>query len=139
MLRAQRHAPKGTGNIVQIGGELRNIMTSVSAATIPILSSVAFINVFFGYWRSNVKRLSPQWLLAVHIPVPIAIALRLVFLGWSWVLLPAFVAAFAIGQFGGGQIRRLLKRAQIHLTSFLPLDAFRASMFFGKSVVRNSK
>jgi hypothetical protein len=114
-------------------------MTSVNAATIPILSSVAFINGFFGYWRSNVRRLSPQWLLAIHIPVPIAIALRLVFLGWSWVLLPAFVAAFAIGQFGGGQVRRLLRRAQVRLTSFLPLDAFRASMFFGKSLVRNSK
>ncbi len=114
-------------------------MTSVNAAAVPILSSVAFINVFFGYWRSNVRRLSPQWLLAVHIPVPIAIALRLIFLGWSWVLLPAFVAAFAIGQFGGGQIRRLLKKAQVRLTSCLPVDAFRASIFFGKSLVRSPK
>ncbi len=98
-----------------------------NVATIPILSSVAFINIFFGYWRSNVRRLSPQWLLAVHIPVPIAIGLRLGFLGWSWVLLPAFVAAFFLGQFGGSQIRKLLKKARIQLSSFLVLDLFRVT------------
>lgn len=104
-----------------------------NVATIPILSSVAFINVFFGYWRSSVRKLSPQWLMAVHIPVPIAIGLRLAFLGWSWVLLPAFVAAFFLGQFGGGQIRRLLKKARIRLSSFLVLDLFRVSAKLGGS------
>ncbi len=103
-------------------------MSSISVATIPVLSSVAFINVFFGYWRSNVRRLSPQWILAIHIPVPIAIGLRLAFLGWSWALVPAFVVAYAIGQFGGGQMRRLLRRARVRLTSFLVLDLFRASV-----------
>ncbi len=98
-----------------------------NVATIPILSSVAFINIFFGYWRSNVRKLSPQWLMAVHIPVPIAIGLRLAFLGWSWVLLPAFVAAFFLGQFGGSQIRKLFKKAKIQLSSFLVLDLFRVS------------
>ena len=98
-----------------------------NVAIIPILSTVAFINIFFGYWRSNVRRLSLQWLLAVHIPVPIAIGLRLTFLGWSWVLLPAFVAAFFLGQFGGGQIRRILKKARIQLSSFLILDLLRVS------------
>ncbi len=114
-------------------------MSSVSAATIPVLSSVALINVFFGYWRSNVKKLSFPWILAVHIPVPISIALRLAFLGWSWLLLPAFVAAFAIGQFSGGQLRRLLKKARVQLTSFLATDVYRAAPYLAKSISESAK
>ena len=114
-------------------------MSVVSAATVPVLSSVALINVFFGYWRSNVRKLSLPWILAVHIPVPISIALRLAFLGWSWLLLPAFVAAFAIGQFSGGQIRRLLKKARVKLTSFLAADVFRLSLDFGKTLLRSPR
>lgn len=100
-----------------------------------ILGVIAFINVFFGYWRANTRRLSKQWLLAIHIPVPISIILRMSFLGWSWPLLPAFVGAFAIGQFAGGQIRKALKRQKVELTSFMALDFFKVCVGLGKSLV----
>lgn len=64
--------------------------------------------------------------MAIHIPVPIAIILRLVFLGWNWFFLPIFVGAFAIGQFSGGQFRTVLKKQGIPLTSVLIVDVFSA-------------
>ena len=63
--------------------------------TIIILIVIAIINIFFGYWWSNTKKLTLQWIMAIHIPVPIAIVLRLTFLGWNWMLLPGFIGAFA--------------------------------------------
>lgn len=88
-----------------------------------VLAAILAINVFFGYWRANTRRLSPQWLMAIHIPVPIAIGLRLEFLGWSFALLPAFVAVFFVGQFIGDKIRRYwAKRQDLQLGSFLLKD-----------------
>ena len=88
-----------------------------------VLAAIIIINLFFGYWRSNTKKLSLRWIMAVHIPVPVAIGLRLVFLGWSWPLLPAFVGAYTLGQFTGGRLRRLpAKRKNTQLGSFLPKD-----------------
>ena len=107
-------------------------MSSLSLAAVIVLAVVLLINVFFGYWRSNTKRLSPQWIMAIHIPVPFSIVLRLLFLGWSWLLLPAFVAAFALGQFIGGQLRKVLKRERVKQTSFLALDVFRVIRSAGK-------
>jgi len=94
--------------------------------TVLVLAAIVAVNTFFGYWRSNTRRFSKQWILAIHVPVPIAIILRLSFLGWSWLLLPVFVAAFAVGQFAGGQARRLLRKRREDLSSCLPLDVVRA-------------
>jgi hypothetical protein len=81
------------------------------------------INIFFGYWRANTRRFSLQWILAIHIPVPIAIGLRLALLGWNWYLIPAFVLDYAAGQFLGSKIRaRMGKQDDVQLTSFLPGD-----------------
>jgi hypothetical protein len=93
--------------------------------TIIILIVIAVINIFFGYWRSNTRKLTFQWILAIHVPVPIAIILRLSFLGWNWMLLPAFIGAFALGQFIGGQLRKVFKKLRVDLTSFLILDVIR--------------
>src|SRR3990167_11545695 len=87
---------------------------------------ILFINIPFGYWRSNSKRLSIQWLLAIHLPVPIAIWLRFSLIGWSWILLPVFVAAFAVGQYAGGKIRHhLAKQQYIQISSCLVVDLVR--------------
>jgi hypothetical protein len=92
-----------------------------------VLIAVFMINIVFGYWRSNTRKFAPQWFMAVHIPVPLSIGLRLWFLGWSWIILPLFVATFFIGQYIGGMIRRLLKRLYPQrLSSFLVLDIVRA-------------
>jgi hypothetical protein len=94
--------------------------------TVLVLAAILVVNVFFGYWRSNTRRFSGQWILAIHTPVPVAIGLRLLFLGWSWLLPPVFVGAFAIGQYPAGQIRRLLRKRKGNLTSFLAVDIVRA-------------
>jgi hypothetical protein len=88
---------------------------------------VVLINIPFGYWRSNTRRLSVPWLMAVHIPVPVAIGLRLSFLGWNWMLLPAFVAAYGVGQYTGGRTRyHLQKRSLLQMGSCLATDVDRA-------------
>ena len=61
------------------------------------------MNLPFGYWRSRVPKLSRQWFLAIHLPVPIVIALRfLTGLGWHWTTFPVLISAFFLGQLLGG-------------------------------------
>lgn len=91
-----------------------------------VVLSIFLINIFFGYWRSNTKKLSTQWILSIHVPVPIAIGLRLSLLGWNWTLLPAFIMAFASGQYAGGKLRRYLANKDMGLTSCLVIDITRA-------------
>jgi hypothetical protein len=78
-------------------------MTPLLIVAILILA----LNLPFGYWRAGVRKFSPQWFLAVHVPVPLAIGLRFaVGLGFRLATLPLFVAAFFGGQFLGARIRR---------------------------------
>jgi hypothetical protein len=66
------------------------------------------INLPFGFWRGGLRKLSPRWFVAVHAPVPLAIALRwYAGLPFRVATLPLFVAAFFGGQFLGGRLRRL--------------------------------
>ncbi len=71
---------------------------------------VFVVNLPFGYWRASARRRSGQWLLALLLPVPLVIALR-VFPGlgfqlWSF---PAMVGAFFLGQFVGGRVRNIIQ------------------------------
>lgn len=77
----------------------------------PVLWAVAgcvfALNLPFGYWRAGVPRFSRAWFLAVHLPVPAAVALRLLFrIGWHPAALAVLVAAFCLGQLCGGRLRR---------------------------------
>jgi hypothetical protein len=93
-----------------------------------VLVSIFLLNILFGYWRSNTKRLSVQWMMSIHVPVPIAVGLRLSLLGWSWTLLPAFVTAFATGQYARGKIRHYFaSQGHMHLTSCLVMDVGQSS------------
>lgn len=66
------------------------------------------VNLPFGYWRAGTKRFTLPWFLAIHLPVPLAVALRLAAgVGWRLGALPLFVGAFFAGQFVGGRLRRL--------------------------------
>ena len=72
-----------------------------------VAGAILALNLPFGYWRAGVRKFSPQWFMAVHAPVPLAVGLRFaVGLGFRLVTLPLFVAAFFGGQFLGGRIRR---------------------------------
>ena len=76
-----------------------------------IVLAVFVLNIPFGYWRASVRKLSAQWFFAVHVPVPIAIGLRLLAgLAWRWTTFPLFVGAFLGGQFVGGRLHRFQKR-----------------------------
>ena len=88
------------------------------------------VNVFFGYWRANTRRLSWQWFLAIHIPVPIAISLRLWLLnGFSWATLPLFVAVFFGGQYAGSLLRGWLEgHRRDQLSSCLVMDLVRGRL-----------
>ena len=70
---------------------------------------VFLLNVPFGFWRARVQRLSLQWILAVHLPVPAVIAFRIFAgLGWHLVTFPVLIGAFFCGQFAGGRLQRFL-------------------------------
>ncbi len=72
---------------------------------------IFLFNTFFGYWRSSTRRFSVQWLMAIHIPVALAIVTRLLLLEWDWATVPIFVAAFITGQYVGGIIKSYLVEA----------------------------
>ena len=71
-----------------------------------LLSVAAIVfasNLPFGYWRTHVDRYSKQWFLAIHLPVPLVIALRLLAgLGWQLSTFPIMIGSFFAGQFFGG-------------------------------------
>ena len=75
------------------------------------VASIFLVNLLFGYWRSNSRVFSIQWLLAIHIPVALAIGTRLLLLEWNWETTPTFIITFAIGQYAGGKIRSYLVKA----------------------------
>jgi hypothetical protein len=61
------------------------------------------VNLPFGYWRSSVKKFSPKWFLAVHLPIPFVIGFRFLFsLGFQLYTYPFLVGAFFTGQWIGG-------------------------------------
>ncbi len=71
---------------------------------IELMFLVFLINMPFGYWRNKTDRFSRQWMMAIHLPVPIVFLLRIMS-GFSWMIIPLLMLSFAIGQFVGGNIR----------------------------------
>ncbi len=68
---------------------------------------VVAVNLPFGFWRAGLRRFSARWIVAVHAPVPLVVAVRLLSgLGWQLITFPVLVAAFFTGQFVGGRLRR---------------------------------
>ena len=60
---------------------------------------VLLFNIPFGYWRALVKKFSLQWFLAVHLPVPFIIILRI----YSGIGFAFYTYIFLVGAFFGGQ------------------------------------
>jgi len=84
-------------------------------------------NLPFGYWRANVKKLTLQWALAIHIPVVLAILLRLALgIPFEPATLALFVAAFFLGQTAGQRLRApLAALIPLPLSSCLICDVIR--------------
>ena len=63
------------------------------------------MNLPFGFWRSRVRKFSWQWILAIHLPVPIIVALRIYSgLGFHLISFPVLIGAFCLGQYAGGKL-----------------------------------
>jgi hypothetical protein len=94
-----------------------------------ILSLVVFVfNIPFGYWRANVRKFSWQWVLAIHIPVPVIVFMRIYYqIGFGWYTYVFLVAAFFLGQQIGSLLHvRFLQKNQ-KVTSCLVMDLKRIS------------
>ncbi len=71
-----------------------------------LAAAIVVLNLPFGYWRAGTRKLSLPWFLAIHVPVPAIIGLRLLTgIGFQVATLPLTVGAYAIGQFVGGRLR----------------------------------
>jgi hypothetical protein len=68
--------------------------------------SVLALNVPFGYWRAGLRKFSAPWFVAIHAPIPVAVALRFAAgVPFRLSTLPLFVAAYFAGQWIGGRLR----------------------------------
>jgi len=82
-----------------------------AARLLPLAVAIAALNVPFGYWRAGVRRYSRSWFLAIHVPVPFVVALRLLAgIAWRLATFPVLVGAFFTGQFVGARFRRWRER-----------------------------
>ena len=88
---------------------------------------VFLINLPFGYWRGNVQKFSTEWFMAVHIPVPLIIALRVLSgLGWEFKSFPVLIGSFFLGQLLGSGVLRWWKRwARAEVSSCIVVNTAR--------------
>ncbi|MFO7924078.1 MAG: hypothetical protein R6U58_10345 [Bacteroidales bacterium] len=70
--------------------------------------AIFFLNIPFGYWRSGTRKFSREWYLAIHIPVPLIILLRVYCdLGWSLYSYAILITSFFLGQYTGKITRNI--------------------------------
>jgi hypothetical protein len=88
---------------------------------------VFILNLPFGYWRANVRKYGIQWALAIHIPVPFVIAVRIFSnIGFELYTYPILIAAFFLGQYLGQYFYFKRKNMGLSpLTSCLVMDLAR--------------
>lgn len=80
---------------------------------IAVLVTVFILNLPFGFWRGGVRKFSLAWFLAVHLPIPVIVALRMASgLGFHLSTFPFMIGAFFAGQFAGSAIRQKHSRKQ---------------------------
>ncbi len=97
--------------------------------TLIIITILVFIlNIPFGYWRANVSWFSTQWFLAIHIPVPFIVALRLLSgIGFNWYTYLFLVGGFFLGQQFGSGLMKWVHRHCHQESSCLVMDLIRCS------------
>lgn len=72
-------------------------------------AAIFALNIPFGYWRGNTRRWSLPWILAIHIPVPVVVLLRLwAGMGWELRCVGPMALCFLAGQYVGGRVRARL-------------------------------
>lgn len=85
------------------------------------------LNLPFGYWRTNVRKFSLQFFLAIHLPIPFIILFRILSgTGFEPMTLLFTVPAFFLGQVLGSEIHSFRKINDTQpLTSCLVMDLVR--------------
>lgn len=79
----------------------------MSGPLLPAALAVFLLNLPFGFWRSRSRRLSVPWFLAIHLPVPLVVGIRVVSgLGFRLSTFPILIGAFFLGQWAGGWMGR---------------------------------
>jgi len=98
------------------------------AIKLTIISVIIFImNIPFGYWRSNVKKFSLQWFLAVHVPIPFIVLLRIFSeIGFVWYTYPLLVGSFFLGQRYGSYLRTQMLGRYGRVSSSIFTDLIRS-------------
>ena len=80
----------------------------MSLWTVALLSFL--LSLPFGYWRASVRRMSGRWFLAVLLPAPLVVALRIYSgPGFRLMSFAVIVGAFLLGQFVGGKVRNIIQ------------------------------
>jgi hypothetical protein len=72
-----------------------------------LIPAVFLLNIPCGFWRQGLKKLSPLWFVAIHLPIPFIVAARImlnIHLSGTYFLL--VVPAYLIGQKLGAILRR---------------------------------
>jgi hypothetical protein len=89
---------------------------------IAILALVAVaLNVPFGAYRVTTRRLSARWFLAVHLPIPFLLLLR-VSAGYSYRIIPLLAVASVLGQLLGSWAYLRLRATQTPAAVAVPQD-----------------
>ena len=71
-----------------------------------VATLVLLANLPFGYWRASCRKFSFAWFAAIHVPILLAIALRLLLgVAFRFSTFQLFVLVCIGGQFLGGRIR----------------------------------
>lgn len=105
----------------------QEVSTAMKVSSIILLMSLVFVlNLPFGYWRASAVKYSRDWILAVHIPVPVIIVLRFI-MSMGWPVLPFSLVAFFLGQYAGGKLHRMTSR-RMSSTACLVIDLWRLSL-----------
>jgi len=98
-------------------------------STLIIIACIVFLlNIPFGYWRANVRRFSTQWFLAIHIPVPFIVALRLLSgIGFGWQTYLFLVLGYFLGQQLGSLVMKWVHGHCSQESSCLVMDLYRCA------------
>ena len=82
-------------------------MTNLERETVAVVLATA-VNLPFGAYRSTVRKFSWQWFLAIHLPIPFVIVMRVSF-GIGWWFVPFMLAGAVAGQLLGSWLFNVLR------------------------------
>ena len=83
-------------------------MTTAELVIVLIAGATA-LTLPFGAWRAAVPRFTWKWFVAIHLPIPLIVLLR-VGLDLGWWYMPVSLACTLAGQLLGGRLSAHLRR-----------------------------